>query len=335
MGVVPLNRRRFLQGSLAMTGLGLVSGCGLPSLPWQQPAKVPRIGYIWNGPVSPTFTSLKDAFVDGMRDLGYVEDQTFVLEVRRASGDGNLVEIMAELVSLQPDAIVVPAVPEGRALRAVTTTIPIVSAGAFDLVTSGLAASLARPGGNVTGLSTPLLARKQLELLKAAAPTVSRVVTVLETSRVAELEAEAHEAAARSLGLELWITGVDDPAALESFFEVAVRGDANGVYVVPSPFTSANQAKIAEFATLHRLPAIAQQSDAAHLGQLLSYGPDRAVLHRRAATYVDRILKGAKPADLPIEQPTVFNFGINLKTAEALGLTIPATVLAQATVIIQ
>ena len=335
MGVVVLDRRRFLQGSLALTGLGLFTGCGLPSLPWQQPARVPRIGYTWNGPVSPTFTSLKDAFVEGMRDLGYVENQTFVLEVRRASGDGSLADTMAELVSLQPDAIVVPAAQEGRALRAVTTTIPIVNAGAADLVTYGLAASFARPGGNVTGLSTPLLARKQLELLKAAVPTVTRVVTVLDTSRVAELEAEAHEAAARSLGLELWITGADGPAGLESFFEAAVRGGANGVYVVPSPFTSANQAKIAEFATLNRLPGIAQQSDAAHLGQLLSYGPDRAVLHRRAATYVDRILKGAKPADLPIEQPTVFNFGINLKTAEALGLTIPETALAQATVIIQ
>jgi hypothetical protein len=142
MGAGISTRRRLLRGGLALAGLGLLSGCGLPSLAWQQPARVPRIGYTWNGPVSPTFTSLKDAFVDGMRDLGFVEDETFVLEVRRASGD-------------------------------------------------------------------PLLARKQLELLMAAVPTVTRVVTVLDTSRVAELEAEAHEAAARSLGLELWITGVD------------------------------------------------------------------------------------------------------------------------------
>jgi putative tryptophan/tyrosine transport system substrate-binding protein len=334
MGVAALNRRRFLQGSLALTGVGLLTSCGVPALPWQQPPRVHRIGYTWNGPVSPTFTALKDAFVEGMRDLGYVEDNTFILEVRRVSNDGNMAETMAELIGLQPDVIVVPAADEARALHAQTTTIPIVSAGSGDLATYGVTTSLARPGGNVTGLSTPLLAGKHLELLKQAVPTLMRVAAILDASRVAE-RSGWYEAAAANLGLELQIIGIDGLAGLEAVFEAAVRGGAKAVYVVPSPFTSANQAKIAELATLNRLPAIAQQSDAASLGQLMGYGPNRVVLHRSAATYVDKILKGAKPGDLPIEQPTVYDFGINLKTAAMLGLTIPPSVLAQATVIVQ
>ena len=139
----------------------------------------------------------------------------------------------------------------------------------------------------------------------------------------------------QTLVLEVRRASGDGPGHLEASFAAAIRGGANGVCVVPSPFTSANQAKIAELATLNRLPAIAQQSDATSLGQVMSYGPNRAVLHRRAATYVDKILKGARPGDLPIEQPTVFDFGINLKTARALGLTIPPSMLAQATVIVQ
>ena len=166
-------------------------------------------------------------------------------------------------------------------------------------------------------------------------PTLTRVAAIVDQTRVADFDRDWHDTAASSLGLELQVIGVDGPDGLEGFFEAAVRWGANGIYVVPMPLTSAHQAKIAEQATLHRLPAIAQQSDAASLGQLLGFGPNRAVLHRRAATYVDKILKGAKPGDLPIEQPTVFDFGINLKTAEALGLTIPQPMLAQATVIIQ
>jgi putative ABC transport system substrate-binding protein len=334
MGISNQNRRQFLQGSLALAGLGLLTGCGLPSVPWHQTPRVPRIGYTWNGPVSPTFTALKDAFVEGMGELGYVEDSTFVLEVRRISGDGNLAETMAELIGLQPDVIVVPAADEARALHAQTTTIPIVSAGSGDLSVYGVVAGLAHPGGNVTGLSTPLLAGKHLELLKQAIPTLSRVAAILDATRVAE-RSPWYEAAARNLGLELQIIGIDGLGGLEAVFEAAVRGGANAVYVVPSPFTSANQAKIAELASLNRLPAIAQQSDAVSLGQFMGYGPNRAVLHRRAATYVDRILKGAKPGDLPIEQPTVYDFGINLKTAQGLGLTIPQSLLAQATVIVQ
>jgi putative ABC transport system substrate-binding protein len=335
MGTAISTRRQFLRGSVVLAGLGLLSGCALPPLPWQPAPRVHRIGYLWNGPVSPTFTALKDAFVEGMRDLGYVEDRTFVLEVRSANGDGNLAETVAELVGLRLDVIVVPASHEGRVAVAATTTTPIVSAGVGDLVFHGLAASLARPGRNVTGLSTPVLARKQLELLKEAVPTLKRVAAILDAARVTDFEGEAHEAAARSLGLELEAIGVDGPEGLEGFFEAAVRRGANGVYIVPAPLNTGHQAKIAELATLNRLPAIAQHHDAVSLGQLLQYGPSRAVLHRRAATYVDKILKGAKPGELPIEQPTVFDLGINLKTAEALGLTIPSSVLAQATVIIQ
>jgi len=328
------SRRQFLQGSLALTGLGLLAGCGLPPLPWQRTPRVHRIGYLWNGAASPTFMSLRDAFLQGMRDLGYVENETFVLDVRRANGDAGLPETVAELVGLRPDAIVAPAVVEARAVQAATTTIPIVSAGVGDLVTTGLAESLARPGRNVTGLSTPVLARKQLEFLKEAVPTLARVAVMIDLSRVADFEAESHEAAAKSLGLELQVLGVDGPGGLEGFFEAALRAGANGVLLTPVPLTSANQARIAELATLNRLPAIAQQSDAASLGQLMAYGPNRVALHRTAATYVDKILRGAKPADIPAEQPTLFDFGINLKTAQALGLTIPRSILVQATTII-
>lgn len=335
MGIVTPSRRKFLQGSVALTGLGLLSGCGLPPLPWQQTPRVYRIGYLWNGAASPTFMSLRDAFLQGMRDLAYVEDQTFMLETRRANGDAGLPETVAELLGLRLDVIVAPAVVEAGAVQAASTTIPIVSAGVGDLVTTGLAESLARPGRNVTGLSTPVLARKQLEFLKEAVPTLTRVAVMIDQTRVTDFERESHDAAARSLGLELQILGVDGPDGLAAFFQAALGGGANGVLLTPVPLTSANQARIAELATLNRLPAIAQQSDAASLGQLMAYGPNRAVLHRSAATYVDKILKGTRPSDIPAEQPTVFDFGINLKTAQTLGLTIPPSVLAQATVIVQ
>jgi putative tryptophan/tyrosine transport system substrate-binding protein len=331
-----LDRRRLLRGGLALASLSLLTGCGLPPLPWQQPSRVHRIGYLANGPPSPTSDAQFAAFKQAMRDLGYVEGQDFLFEVRRANGDGHLAETVAELMHLQPEVIVAPAVVEARAAQAATTTVPIVNVGVVgDLVAVGLAASLARPGGNLTGLSTPVLANKQLQLLKEAVPTLARVAVMIDQTRAADFEREAHEAAAHSLGLRLQIVGVDGAGGLGAFFESAIRERADGLYLAPVPVTTANQTQIAQLAMSHRLPSIAQQSDAASRGQLMAYGPNRNDLFRRAATYVDKILKGAKPADLPIEQPTKFDFGINLQTAQALGLTIPPSVLAQATELIQ
>ena len=329
------SRRDFLRVSLVLAGLGLLTGCELPSLPWRQPSRVHRVGYLMSAAPSPTTDALLAAFRQGLHDLGYVEGQDLLVEARRSTVTDQYAEPVAELMSLQPEAIVVAAVVEARAVQAATSTIPIVSAGVGDLVTGGLAANLARPGGNVTGLSTPILAIKQLQLLKEAVPTLTRVAVMIDAARVADFEEEAHDAAAHSLGLQLQVVGVDSTGGLEAFFETALRGRADGIYLAPVPFTTINQARIAELAIRHRLPAIAQQSDAASLGQLMAYGPNRLDLYRRAATYVDKIIKRAKPGDIPIEQPTKFDFGINLKTAQAIGLSIPQSVLQQATEIIQ
>ena len=180
-----------------------------------------------------------------------------------------------------------------------------------------------------------MLARKQLELLKETVPTLARVAAILDAARVTDFEGEAHEAAAKGLGIELLPIGVDGPGGLEPFFEAAVRWGANGVYIVPAPLNSAHQARIAELATQNRLPAIAQHHDAVSLGQLMQYGPSRAVLHRRAATYVDKILRGAKPSDIPAEQPTVFDLAVNLRTAAALGLAVPPSIMILATEVIE
>jgi len=326
-------RRELLRGSLALASLSLVSGCGALTMPWQQPSRAHLIGYL-GGPPNPSFDGFYAAFQQGMSDLGYIEGQTFRFEVRRGIND-QYDEPVAELIRLQPSVILVPAVVEAHAVQSATTTIPIVSAGVGDLVTGGLAASLARPGGNVTGLSTPVLASKQFEFLKSAVPTLTRVAVLIDAVRAADFEREAHEVAARTLGLQLQVMGVDGVGGLEAFFETAVREQADGVYLAQVPLVTVNQGQIAQLAMRYRLPAIAQQSDAASRGQLMGYGPNREDLYRRAATYVDKIIKGAKPGDIPAEQPTKFDFGINLKTAQAIGLSIPQSVLQQATEIIQ
>ncbi len=332
------SRRRFMKGAGAAC-LTLLAGCG--RLPWQAPppAKVHRIAMLRGASPSDAAIELGSAFRQGMRDLGYIEGHNLLIEERYASGLDRIAEAAAELVRLQPDVIVTPSVPAVRAVLALTTTVPIVSTGtgtgALDMVASGLAVSHARPGGSVTGLTIPSsLVGKQLQLLQEAVPTLSRVAVLFDTSNP-EFARQTYEVAARALGLVPQFVGANVREDLEPVFEAAVREQADGLVISGGPVSTGNQPRIAELALEAQLPSMWSQSEAAGRGGLMAYGPNRADQFRRAAYFVDRILKGAKPADLPIEEPMRFDFIINLNTAEALGLTLPQHVLLQATEVVR
>jgi ABC-type uncharacterized transport system substrate-binding protein len=300
----------------------------------QQSKKVPRIGILWPflSTVGPPFA---EAFQQGLHNLGYVEGQNIAIEYRYSEGkDSRLPDLAAELVRLKVDAIFAPTTTAALAAKNATNEIPIITAAAADPVGSGLVATLARPGGNVTGLS--LLASleisgKQLELLKEALPKLTRVAVLADPSSLptAGLLKEA-EQAARSLGLQLRVVEARDPNELEgAFATIKKEHTANALLVIGAPFIGSNP-RIVSFATSSRLPAMYPYAESVDGGGLMSYGPNRPDLFRRAAIYVDKILKGTKPADLPVEQPTKFEFVINLKTAKQLGLTIPQSVLFRA-----
>jgi putative tryptophan/tyrosine transport system substrate-binding protein len=327
------NRRQVVQGAGVAT-LGLIAGCGLPFAAPPPTAKVHRIACLLGNLPNAGNEALQAAFRQGLADLGYVEGQNILIEVRHANGEDQLADPAAELVGLQPEVILVPGVVAGQAVRAATTTIPIVSAGTGDLVVRGLAASHARPGSTVTGLSTPSLEGKRLQLLQETVPSLLRVAVLLDMA-IPDFRREPYEAAARALGLQLRFLGGNAGEDLEPVFESTVRERTDGLYVPTGPVIASNQQRIAELAVQSRLPSMWAQSEAVSRGGLMAYGPNRPALYRRAAYYVDRILKGTSPADLPIEEPREFEFVINLKTAQALGLTIPHHVLLQATEFIQ
>jgi putative ABC transport system substrate-binding protein len=331
-----LSRRQFV-GSLGAGGLGLVAGCG--RWPGQAPPPVRRVGILTASPFNPVSESLLSAFRDGLRDLGYVEGQNLVVEIRRPAADDQLAEPAADLVQLQPEVILAQSSTVARAVQNATTAIPIVAAGSgTDLVAAGVVKSHARPGGNVTGMSVPALAAKQLQLLQEAIPTLSRVLVLYDATNATfgrYLDRELLEGAARVLGLHLQLVGVHGPEGLEPAFEAAAREQADGLFTSLGPRISANQVRIAELAIRHGLPSMWQVSDAVRGGGLLGYGPNRANMYRYAATYVDKILKGAKPADLPVEEPREFDFVVNLKTARALGITFPPEILLQVTEVIE
>jgi putative ABC transport system substrate-binding protein len=333
---VSVNRRQFVVGA-GVAGLGVLAGCD--RLPGQAPPapQVRRVGYLSGGPPSPVTEANLAAFREGLHALGYVEGDNLLLHGRYANGDDQLAEPAADLVGLRPEVLLALSSTVARALRAATTTVPIVSAGAGDLVATGVAASHARPGGTVTGLSTPLLASKQLQLLQEAVPTLSRVLVLYDATFYQDWEREREpiDQAARSLSLQLQFVGIRGSDDLESGFEAAVREHADGLYTSLGPLVSVHQVRIAELALQNRLPSMWQLTDAVGRGALMGYGPNRVALYRRAAYYVDRILMGTPPADLPIEEPREFDFIINLQTAQALGLTIPQQVLLQATEVIQ
>jgi putative tryptophan/tyrosine transport system substrate-binding protein len=323
-----VNRRRLL----GLLGVGLAGAAGC-SFPVTQPVPLHRIARLSGTLRNPTTDALTAAFRQGLNDLGYVEGRNLVMEERYADGAQSLAEAAAEVVRLQVEAIFVPSVIDARIVRAATTSIPIVCGGAGDLVTTGLAASLARPGGNVTGLSTPNLISRQLELFQQVVPNLTRVAVVFATSSLPDQE--PYQTAARDLGLDIQFVGIDTAEDLQGGMEAALGERAEALYIVGGAIFAANQDRIAELAIRYRLPTAWFQTEAVARGGLVAYGANRADLHRRAGGFVDRILKGATPADLPIEQPTVFDLGVNLKTAQALGLTVPASVLAQATEIVE
>jgi putative ABC transport system substrate-binding protein len=329
-GGLPVSRRRFMQGA-GVAGLGLLTGCG--RWPWQaqQPAKMARIGWLAFDPR----TAWYEAFRQSLHALGYVEGQHVVIEAR--GGDGRidrLPEFAAELVALPSDVIVTATATDAQAARRTTSTIPIVFATSADPVGQGLVASLARPGGNVTGLSTlaDQLAGKRLELLKGSSPDLSRVGLVWNT--VAQgLRWQETQAAAHALGVEFRLLELHEPGQFSDVADVVIREQINGLIVLGG--TRPYLKQLLDFTAANRLPAMYPQREFVEAGGLMSYAPDFSELFRRTASIVDKILKGTTPANLPVEQPMTFEFVINLKTAQALGLTIPQHVLLQATEIIQ
>jgi putative ABC transport system substrate-binding protein len=329
-------RREFLQGSLALGGISLLAGCDKPS---QQAGKVPRIGFLAVGSREGR-AFLIEGFLQGLRERGYVEGQNIVIEYR-FSGDRNdrLPELAAELVRLKVALIVASGTPASFAAKEATSAIPIVMGGvAANPVETGLVASLARPGGNVTGMSmmTSQLGGKRLEVLKETVPGLSRVAVFWNPPNPAygpilkELEA-----AASTLRVELQRLEVRSPGDFEGAFKAATRQRAGALIAPGDPLFTNRPKMVADLALKYRLPTMMDNKEFVEAGGLLSLGVDLPDLYRRAATHVDKILKGANPADLPMEQPTKLDLFVNLKTAGALGLTIPQPVLMQATQVIQ
>ena len=305
-----------------------------------QPAgKVPRVAYLtpWSDS-DPGRQRGLEAFRQGLRELGYVEGRNISIESWSAEGkDDRLPALAADLVRSKVDVIVAASGAATRAVQQTTRTIPIVMSLVADPVGSGLVASLARPGGNVTGLTimAPDLMAKRLELLKEVVPKVSRVafLTNPDNPASARFLREA-EAAARALGVRLQTLEARNPQEIDSAFAVMTRERAGALLYPPDAIFFTQRRQVAELAAKGRLPSLGT-SDYPDAGGLMSYGPNIPDLERRAATFVDRILKGAKPGDLPVEQPTKFELVINLKTAKALGLTIPQSVLLRADQLIQ
>ena len=299
----------------------------------QQPAKTPRIGFL--SAVSPSTISARiEAFKQGLRELGYVEGKNVTTEWLYAEGKlDRLPALSAELVRLKVDVIVSAGPTVTRPTKEATVTIPIVMALDDDPVGSGFVASLARPGRNITGLSTmaPEISGKQLELLKEIVPKLSRVAVIGNSTRAGNAQMlKETELAAGVLRVQLQYLDVLDPKDIETAFRTSSKGRADAVLVLTSPVFLSQRTQTAELAVKNRLPTIYSWPENVEDGGLMTYSVSITDLFRRAATYVDKILKGAKPADLPVEQPKKFEFVINLKAAKQIGLTIPPNVLARA-----
>jgi|SRR5215471_2800428 len=305
----------------------------------QQPAKVPRIGFL--GGVSPSANSARiAAFRQGLAELGYVEGKNILIEWRHteAAKLDRLPVLAAELVRLKIEIIVTGGPPATRSAKEATATIPIVMGFDDDPVGNGFVKSLARPGGNITGLSAlaPEISGKQLELLREIVPRLSRVVVLGTSIRPGNRQAlEEIEVAAQAFGMKLQYLDVLGPKDIETAFRAASTGRADAVLVLSSPVFTSERTQIVDLAAKSRLPAMYPQQEFVQEGALMTYSVSVTNMYRRAATYVDKILKGAKPADLPIEQPTKFEFVINLKAAKQIGLTIPPNVLARANRVIR
>jgi putative ABC transport system substrate-binding protein len=323
--------------------LGTLAG-GLLAAPLaaeaQQAGKIARIGYL--APNRAASPHMPEAFRQGLRDLGYVEGRNVMIEYRSAEGKlERLPALAAELVALKVDVIVASSTVGALAAKQATTTIPIVFIAVGEPVTSGLVTSLARPGGHVTGLSNlgPELVGKCLELLTQAVPGVSRIAVLWNPGAMGEraqkdMLKEA-EVAARALRVRLQVVEARGPDDIDMAFSDMTRARAGALTALTSTMFLSERRRLVDLAAKHRLPAAYPWREFVDAGGLMAYGPNLADLYRRAATYVDKILKGAKPGDLPVEQPTKFELVINLKTAKALGLTIPPSVLGRADEVIE
>jgi ABC-type uncharacterized transport system substrate-binding protein len=328
-----VQRRRFLLTSLA----------GAFAVPLaarsQESRKIPRVGIV--AAASPALARHQvDAFREGLRELGYIEGQSIMIEERWAEGEPERFgDLIADLQRSKVDVIVVASAGGARAARNAATATPVVFVAVTDPIGSGVVGSLARPGGNLTGTSLVIgqeLAEKWVELVKDTLPRVSSVAALGHTDHpMTRTYVKGMEAAAQTLGLKLQVLPVHDVAGLDRTLSMIAKAPPGALIVTANPFFSVHRKRIADFALLRKIPTISYDRQLVVDGLLTSYGPSIADSYRRGAVYVDRILKGAKPADLPVEQPTKFELALNLKTAKALGLTIPPSLLARADQVIE
>jgi len=327
---------------MRLIGLAVVLAVGLTLAPLgeaQQAGKVYRIGYLSAGSTSANPHNL-EAFRQGLHELGWNEGRNIIIEYRSAEGRfERLPELVAELVQLKVDVIAASPTPAALAARNATRTIPIVGMSLADPVGLGIIASLARPGGNLTGVSYSVGADifgKDLDLLRQTVPKVRRVAVLSNPANPSQaLIIKNIEAAAQSLGLQLVLVEARGPGEFEGAFATMARERVGALFVVTDPAYIPHRARLIELTAKNRLPSMFTQRADVEAGGLMSYGPNFPDMYRRAATYVDKILKGAQPAELPVEQPTKFELVINLKTAKALGLTIPPLLLGRADEVIQ
>ena len=304
----------------------------------QQSGKVLRIGFLGNSTAT-LEANLVGPFREGLRDLGYVEGRNVLIEYRWAEGKyERFPALLAELIALKVDVIVTAGTPATLAVKKATTSVPLVMVAVGDPVGTGIVASLARPGGNITGLSSiaPELEGKRLELLRGVIPKLSHIAVLWNPVNAYQVSSEKEvRAAAQVLRMKVQSLGVRTPEELDGALAAIVRERPGALLVLADRLFLHNRQRIMEFAARHRLPGVYAYRELVEAGGLMSFGPSYAGMHRQAATYVDKILKGAKPADLPVEQPTTFELVINLKTAKALGVKIPQSVLIRADEVIQ
>jgi putative tryptophan/tyrosine transport system substrate-binding protein len=326
-----MRRREFIAALSGAVAMPLVAHA-------QQPNAIPRLCFLTFDPGSLQSTRF-GAFFEGLRDLGYVQGQTIIIDYLTADGQAERYSALAaECVRLGADVIATSTTPATQAAKKATRAIPVVMIGLGDPVGTGLVDSLARPGGNVTGLSqmTPSVAVKRLELLRELVPKISRVLVLSHLSDpIAAPQVKALEETAHSLGMKLQIRDIRTSDDLPTAFDAGVKERAEGIIATGESIFVVNRARVAELAARYKLPGVYHHKAIAEAGGLMTYQGVATVMHRRAATYVDKLLKGAKPADLPIEQPTTFELIINLKTAKALGLTVPPTLFARADEVIE
>jgi putative tryptophan/tyrosine transport system substrate-binding protein len=324
-----MDRRTFIGSGAVFLGTAPLAGEA-------QPAKLRRIGFLGNGNPT-TMSSQQEAFGRRLREQGWIEGQTVTIEYRWADGNPDrLPALVAELVQAKVEVIVLSGTPAIRAAQRATSTIPIVFVVLADPVTSGLVPSLARPGGNMTGLASQYeeLITKQLQLLKEALPTLTRVA-LLHHSEIPPALLRAARTTARSLNLTERTLNVAGVAGFENAFKMARSERVGAIHVLPSPYLAAQRKRLIELAAQYQLPAFYELRDYVKDGGLISYGPSITEMFGRSASFVDRILNGAKPGDLAIERPSRFELAINLKTAAALGLAVPQSLLHQADEVIQ